>query len=81
MCLLKIEKEKVELLNSDTTILDMLEDAGIHLIVSSTSRPTIVKALVAHYSKFNSKKLVLDAYWEGAEQLGLQTLLKEHTSN
>ncbi|XP_076115254.1 uncharacterized protein LOC143083024 isoform X2 [Mytilus galloprovincialis] len=75
----KIEKEKVELLNSDTTILDMLEDAGIHLIVSSSSRPTIVKALVAHYSKFNSKKLMLDAFWEGAEQLGLQTLLKEHT--
>ncbi|CAG2246431.1 unnamed protein product [Mytilus edulis] len=58
---------------------NILESAGINLGISATSKRTISKALIAYFSRVSSKKAILDQFWEGAEQIGLQTLLKSNT--
>ncbi|CAC5421212.1 G2H3 [Mytilus coruscus] len=78
----KIETEAdVEILNQDEAVQNILESAGINLRISATSKRTISKALIAYFSRVTSKKAILDQFWEGAEQIGLQTLLKSNTAN
>ncbi|XP_052089220.1 myb-like protein X [Mytilus californianus] len=65
----------------DEAVQNILESAGINLRISATSKSTISKALIAYFSRVTSKKAILDQFWEGAEQIGLQTLLKSNTGN
>ncbi|CAG2190960.1 unnamed protein product [Mytilus edulis] len=69
----------VEILYQDEAVQNILESAGINLGISATSKRTISKALIAYFSRVSSKKAILDQFWEGAEQSGLQTLLKSNT--
>ncbi|CAG2222029.1 unnamed protein product [Mytilus edulis] len=78
-----IQNEPVDQLNTDDEVLTAMEESGITSRLSPTSRLSIAKALIAHFSRITSKKGILDQCWEGAEELGLQSLLKSNpaTSN
>lgn len=48
------------------------------MLLTANTRSTIVKALSLKCSNLLNKKAVLDSFWEGAEKLGLRTLLKRY---
>ncbi|VDI23514.1 Hypothetical predicted protein [Mytilus galloprovincialis] len=73
-----IQNEPVDQLNSDDEVLTAMEESGITSRLSLTSRLSIAKALIAHFSRIKSKKGILDQCWEGAAELGLQSLLKSN---
>ncbi|CAG2227582.1 G2H3 [Mytilus edulis] len=73
-----IQNEPVDQLNTDDEVLTAMEESGITSRLSPTSRLSIAKALIAHFSRITSKKGILDQCWEGAEELGLQSLLKSN---
>ncbi|XP_071172623.1 G2/M phase-specific E3 ubiquitin-protein ligase-like [Mytilus edulis] len=74
----KIQNEPLDDLNKDDEVLSAMEESGITSRLSPTSRLSIAKALIAHFSRITSKKGILDQFWEGAEELGLQSLLKSN---
>ncbi|CAG2246359.1 unnamed protein product [Mytilus edulis] len=75
---IQIQNEPVDQLNTDDEVLTAMEESGITSRLSPTSRLSIAKALIAHFSRITSKKGILDQCWEGAEELGLQSLLKSN---
>lgn len=71
----------MEILNQDEAVQNILESAGINLRISSTSKRTISKALIAYFSRVTFKKVILDQFLQKAEQVGLQTLLESNTGD
>lgn len=59
-------------------IAEFLTENGINVLLTANTRSTIVKALSFKCSNLLNKKAVLDSFWEGAEKLGLRTLLKRY---
>jgi len=60
----------------DEDVIDLMEKANVHLHLNKNTKDTIVKALTIHCSTLNQKKAMLDEFWQGAEELGLQSLLR-----
>lgn len=71
----KVENGTVD---NQEEIAEFLTENGINVLLTANTRSTIVKALSLKCSNLLNKKAVLDSFWEGAEKLGLRTLLKRY---
>lgn len=74
----KVEKDSLSTLMVNDDVLACLEEAGITSAMTEASRQPIIKALTAFYSQQYQRQTMYDQFWEGAEMLGLRTLLKGH---
>ncbi|XP_052065804.1 uncharacterized protein LOC127705517 [Mytilus californianus] len=62
-----------EHLMEDESVMNVLEAAGICTILNPKTKSSIVKALILSNSDILRKQPMLDAFWEGAECVGLKT--------
>ena len=67
--------DPVELMEDDG-VMDALVDAGITSRITASNKVAITDALALHGCRISRCKWMWDAVWDGAETLGLRTLLR-----
>ncbi|KAK7478806.1 hypothetical protein BaRGS_00029905, partial [Batillaria attramentaria] len=74
----QIETADAATLAGDEAVQDMLSDCKVRVAISERNRTSVVTAVLASQSRLKTKHAMLEAFWTGAEVVGLQTLIRQH---
>ncbi|KAK7499098.1 hypothetical protein BaRGS_00009645, partial [Batillaria attramentaria] len=73
-----IEPADAAILAGDEAVQDMLSDCKVRVAIGERNRASVVTAVLASQSRLKTKHAMLQAFWTGAEVVGLWTLIREH---
>ena len=75
---MQIQSDPILQLQQQEDVLDAMMSVGLTVMLTENTRYSVVKALTLFYSCFNSKQAMLEQFWQGAEDLGLKSLLVKY---
>ena len=73
-----MNNDDIRVVQFDDEVVTLMESAGMTCQLTQSNREEVARALALQASPITMCKWMWDAFWEGAEELGLRTLLRAH---